>query len=86
MISVASDTLQILVSRLTGSRVKALQADEECRQISIRLEEPLLQEIEELTKKTEGFSRNVVITFLLMAGLDLVRHQIQVIERQEEGE
>jgi len=84
MISVTSDKIQILVARLTGSRVKVSMSEEESRQISIRLEEPMIHAIEQLTEQTEGFSRNAVITFLLAGGLDLLMHQIQAIEELKE--
>lgn len=85
MIKVSYEPTDFLVSRLLGSRNKMTQSEGEIRQITIRLEEPVMKRIEKMVEKTEGWSRNVVIQTLLEGGLALVEHSIAWHEERDEA-
>lgn len=75
MIKLQSEATQFLINRLSGSR-SMVELNDELKIITIRLEAPTLKAIEDMTAKTGGWSRNLVVNFLLMGGLELVRHQL----------
>ena len=76
MIKIQSDATRFLVDRIQGSNIKAVVPDESSKGITIRVEEPILKTIEEYVEAT-GWSRNVVVNFLLQGGVELVSTQIQ---------
>lgn len=84
MIKLESQATQFLVNRLSGSR-SMVELNDELKIITIRLEAPTLKAIEEMTAKTGGWSRNLVVNFLLMGGLELVGQQLRQ-EKEEQGQ
>lgn len=81
MIRLESDATSILVSRLSGSRIKCELSDEVVKSISLRIEEPTLKQVEAMVAATEGFSRNVVLNMLIWGGLELVQQQLEQREQ-----
>lgn len=84
MIKISSTASIFLVNRLLGSRSVTEMPEDTVKAITIRVNESLVKEIEELTARTEGWSRNLVLDFVIRAGLDLVEHEVQQVERQNE--
>lgn len=81
MIKIQSDATQFLVQRLCGSNIKAFVTDEETKTITVRLEASTLSIIEEYVEKT-GWSRNVVVAFLLQGGIEIVATQLEYEDPQ----
>lgn len=88
MIKIISEATCFLVNRIEGKKTKVELSEEVIKPITIRIEEPTLKAIEKIVEETDGWSRNLVVNFLLMGGIELVRQQLaqNQMEDQERGE
>lgn len=85
MIRIVSDATNFLVNRIEGKKTKVELSEEVVKSVTVRLEEPTLREIEKLVEETDGWSRNLVVNFLLMGGIELVRTQLAQRGLEVEG-
>lgn len=85
MIRIVSDATNFLVNRIEGKKSRAELSEGVLKSVTVRLEEPTLREIEKLVEATDGWSRNLVVNFLLMGGLELVHTQLAQRGHEIEG-
>ena len=76
MLKIESENTQFLVNRIMGSSIKVELNDNEVKAITLRIDSEVVAQIERYMDLT-GWSRNLVTTFLLMGGIEVVEHQLK---------
>lgn len=76
MLKIESEATKFLVNRIMGSPTKVELNDNEVKAITLRIDSEVVAQIDRYMELT-GWSRNLVATFLLMGGIELVEHQLK---------
>lgn len=84
MVKVTHDSAELLIKRLMGSGIIVAMKDEQNKTVTLRLPESLVAQMDKIVSETNGWSRNLVATFLLETGIEAVEHECEQIRDEQE--
>lgn len=84
MVKVTHDSAELLIKRLMGSGIIVAMKEEQNKTVTLRLPESLVAHMDKIVSETNGWSRNLVATFLLETGIEAVEHECEQIRDEEE--